>query len=247
MGRGMLKPGGLEKAWKFGERMYDHNLKPAKLLLLPGIMNVRFHLMPLKRMIERAYPVFDVDLQKWGTPLGWVSNLQAHDRNLQTAKTIAGQLTAYRQLHPSAVIDVIGNSAGGGLAGLIVEALPEDIAINRLIMIAPALAFDYPVVQRLLPKVKEFIVNYASPYDLQISVGTKIFGNMDRTFVRGAGSCGFNQENHRLVQIKWHSAMIGHLHFGNHTSYLSPFWQKRYLLPAIDPTTDIKTLLHRII
>jgi hypothetical protein len=49
-------------------------------------MNTAFHLVPLKRMIERAYPFFDVDLRIWGWPLGWVFNLQAYERNRHSAR-----------------------------------------------------------------------------------------------------------------------------------------------------------------
>lgn len=218
------------------------NEQRTKMFLFPGVMNTTFQLRPLKQMIERSFPYFDVELRKWGTCLGWVLNLQAYQRNLQMVRAIAGEVSAYRKQHPNDIIHVAGYSAGGGMAALTVSALPEGITINRLILIAPAISTEFPVVSNLLPRVSEFVVNYASPFDVQISLGTRIFGNIDRTFVRGAGSAGFNSEHPNLVQVKWHLGMLRYLHFGTHTSYLSPLWQRRYLLPSIDPALNAASL-----
>lgn len=158
------------------------------MLILPGIMNVKFHLAWFARLIRRTYPSYDVEIRRWGIPLGSIINLGTHARNQRKAKDIAEALSAHRQRHPEAPIHVVGYSGGGGLAVLVVRALPDGVSINRLLLVAAAILPRYPLAAEILPKVSEFMVNYASRHDWQIAYGTRIFGNMDGTKEPGAGA-----------------------------------------------------------
>ena len=220
----------------------DRRGREGCVLILPGVMNVTFYLAWLKRMIREAYPSYDVDARRWGLPLGWVANLRAYAQNQRTAQAIADELVAYRAQHPNAQIALVGYSGGGGLAVTIAAALPDPVTINRLLLIAPAISPEFPLVQRVLPKVTDFVVNYASRRDLQISLGTTIFGNMDRTKRAGAGAVGFSAQHPKLIQVHWHPGMRRYFHFGYHLSYLAPPWQRRYLLPALDPRMNPDSL-----
>lgn len=218
------------------------NLTRGLVLILPGVMNVTFYLAWCTRMIRRRFSFYEVEARSWGPRLRWIANLRAYDRNRRTAEAIARELAAYRQERPDAIINVIGYSGGGGLAVMVVAALPKPATINRLLLLAPAISPDYPLQQQILPNVTECVVNYASRYDLQIGQGTKIFGNMDGVRGPGAGAVGFGESHPRLVQVHWHTGMLRYLHFGDHLSYLSPPWQRRYLLPALDPGLKAESL-----
>ncbi len=216
------------------------------MIILPGIMNLELPLAWLRRMLVRAYPHCLVTIRPWGRPFGWIFNLQAHERNRVTAAAFGQELAAYRGLHPDARITLVGYSGGGGLAAMIVGSLPEGVTINRLILVAPAISPFHPITDKVLPRVSEFVVAYASRFDLQVGQGTKLFGNMDGIKGKGAGAVGFATEDYKLVQVHWDRGMMRTLHFGDHFSYLSPLWQRHYLVPALDPAMTVRRLREHV-
>ena len=214
-----------------------------KVLILLGAVNTPHHLSGFAEMVRERHPSLDVELRSWGVPLRSVHNLTAYDRNRETARKLAGELADYRREHHDAIIDVVGYSGGGGVAVFVVEALPPDVRIDRLLLVAPAISRAYPLEQQVLPRVREFIVNYASDKDIQVGWGTATFGTIDRVFEACAGHAGFELEHPRLVQVRWNETMRREGHHGNHHSYRSPPWQRKYLLPALDPAVTIEDLL----
>lgn len=193
-------------------------------------------------MLNEAYPQLDVDVRPWGRPLHSLGNLRAYERNLKTAQILADELTPFRRENPKAIIDIVGVSGGGAMALFVLQALPEDVTINRLILIAPAISFDYPVESTVMPHVSEFVINFASPMDLQVGWGTRLFGTMDRRNVKSAGYSGFASEHPNLLQIRWNKSMIRQGHRGNHLGYYSSAWLRKYVLPALDPQADMEHL-----
>lgn len=205
------------------------------LLVLPGVGNTRFHLDGFVTRARQQLPGFTVVVRPWGVPLMTLHNLRAHERNLEVARDIADEIASWRRDHPAAPIYLVGYSGGGGMAVLAVAALAADISIDRLVLVAPAISPDYPVADVLLPKVDEFVVNYASERDLQVGWGTRTFGTIDRVVSDSAGAVGFTADHERLVQWHWSPNARASGHWGNHVAYLGRRWQQAYLLPALDP------------
>ena len=104
---------------------------------------------------------------------------------------------------------------------LVTSALPADVSIDRLVLVAPAISPDYPVASAVLPHVREFVVNYASERDLQVGWGTRTFGTIDRKNTASAGAIGFAVEDERLLQYHWSAADVPFGHAGNHLAYLN--------------------------
>jgi pimeloyl-ACP methyl ester carboxylesterase len=213
----------------------EPNPPPGRVVLFTGVGNLVSNLHGLRGLIEEAHPHWEVDLRAWGPMLRGIGNLEAYERNRATARARADELAAYRRAHPDARITVVGYSGGGGMAVFTVEALPDDVHIDRLILIAPAISPDYPLDELIFPKVKELVVNFASKRDLQVGWGTKTFGTMDRVKTYSAGYSGFTTRHRKLVQIHWSEAMQTTGHAGNHLGYLVPAWQQRYLMPFVEP------------
>ena len=216
-----------------------------RLLILPGVGNTRFHLDGFVDRAQRQLPGFEVEVRPWGVPLVTLHNLRAHERNVATAGTIAKEITAWRALHPDDTFYLIGYSGGGGMAALIVSALPDDVVIDRLILVAPAISPDYPLERTVLPHVREFVVNYASERDLQVGWGTHVFGTIDRKKTPSAGAKGFDTDDVRVLQRHWSTDDEPYGHHGNHTAYLGRRWQNAKLLPAIDPALTAQQVLVR--
>ena len=80
------------------------------------------------------------------------------------------------------------------------------MTVDRLILVAPAISPKYPVETDVLPRVREFVVNYASAKDLQVGWGTQRFGTIDRERTKSAGAIGFDLAHSKLVQWHWSNA-----------------------------------------
>jgi pimeloyl-ACP methyl ester carboxylesterase len=216
-----------------------------RVLVLPGVGNTRFHLAGFVGRAEQQLPEFEIDVEPWGVPFMTLHNLRAHARNVVTAERIAGEITAWRRAHPFETFYLVGYSGGGGMATLVTAALPTDVSIDRLILVAPAVAPDYPLDAAVLPRVREFIVNYSSERDLQVGWGTRTFGTIDRKHTSSAGAIGFDVDHSRLLEHSWSPADEPFGHRGNHLAYLNARWQAAKLLPALDPGLDANAVRAR--
>jgi pimeloyl-ACP methyl ester carboxylesterase len=212
-----------------------------RLLILPGVGNTSFHLAGFVADAEAQLPRFDVEVRPWGVPFMTIHNLRAHDRNTATAAAIAAEIAEWRRANPGAPFYLVGYSGGGGMATLVTAALPEDISIDRLVLVAPAISPDYPLAREVLPHVREYVVNYLSERDLQVGWGTRAFGTIDRKNTDSAGAIGFAV----VLEYRWSSVDLAVGHAGNHLAYLSGRWQAAKLLPALDPSVDPEALRAR--
>lgn len=216
--------------------------RPGRILVLPGVYNTRFQLNGFVERAEERLPDFDVEVRRWGTPLLPLKNLRKHERNVETAASIAAEIAEWREQHPDDPFYLIGYSGGGGIAVLVADALPAGAQIDRLILVAPAISPGYPLESDVLPHVRDFIVNYASERDLQVGWGTRTFGTIDREHVDSAGAVGFALNHPQVVQWFWSPAARALGHRGNHVAYLGKDWQAAALLPALDPEATAETL-----
>ena len=161
---------------------------------------------------------------------------------MATAEEIAADIADWRRANPSAPFYLVGYSGGGGMAALVTAALPDDVSIDRLVLVAPAISPDFPLKSEVLPHVREHVVNYASERDLQVGWGTRTFGTIDRKNTASAGFGGFAFSHERLLEYRWSAADAPLGHAGNHLAYLSGRWQAAKLLPALDPSVGAEAL-----
>ncbi len=216
-----------------------------RLLILPGVGNTRFHLAGFVAAAQAQLPRFAVEVRTWGKPFMTIHNLRAHERNVATAASIAAEIADWRRAYPDTPFYLVGYSGGGGMAALVTAALPADISVDRLVLVAPAISPDYPLATAVLPHVREFVANYASQRDLQVGWGTRTFGTIDRKNTASAGAVGFAAADERLLQYHWSAADVTFGHAGNHLAYLNARWQAAKLLPALDPSIGTEALQRR--
>jgi len=214
-----------------------------KIILLPGISNQNRELRPLADALKAKRPDVAVDAIRWGPPLQLLDNLTDIDANRAVAQQLADEIAAYRRDNPGSFFEIVGFSGGGGLAALIVDALPEGVMIDRLVLVAAAISPEFPVGARLAPHVREVIVNFYSPLDQTVNVGTTLFGTIDRVHTASAGHTGFDIDDPKLVQVRWEPEMIWSGHLGSHVYYQSEAWQRKYLLPWVDPAAPISIMV----
>ena len=206
-----------------------------RIIVLPGIHNTLFHLDGFVQMTRLGLPQFSIDMRRWGTPFFGILNLRASDHNREVAQSIASDIAAWRRENPDALLYLMGYSGGGGVVSLVLEELPDGVVIDRLLLIAPAISRGFDIERHARDHVREFVVNFASEKDLQVGLGTRWFGTIDRRYEYAAGYDGFTTEFPALAQWHWREGDRSFGHRGNHIAYLSRRWQRRFLLPALDP------------
>lgn len=213
-----------------------------RMIVLPGIHNTLFHLDGFIEMARASLPNVQIDRRKWGITLLGIYNLRAEEKNRSTARELAADIAAWRRKHPEKLLYLMGYSGGGGVASLVMEELPDDIQIDRLILIAPAISVDYPIDHYASEHVSDFVINFASTRDRQVGLGTRLFGTIDRKYEYAAGFDGFSARSEKLAQWHWREADRSVGHRGNHVAYLGRRWQHDFLLPAIDPSLSREAL-----
>ncbi len=207
-----------------------------RLIVLPGIHNTLIHLDGFMEMARASLPGFDIERRKWGITFLGIRNLRATDHNVSFARNLAAEIAQWRRENPDELLYLMGYSGGGGVASLVLAELPSDVRIDRAILIAPAISVDFPIVEHAAEHVTEFVINFASRKDIQVGLGTRLFGTIDRKYEYAAGFGGFDTESDRLLQWRWTEAdqQIGH--YGNHVAYLGRRWQRDFLLPVLNPS-----------
>ncbi len=120
------------------------------------------------------------------------------------------------------------------------EALPEEIMLERIILLGPAVSPDYDLTGALTHCRN--LVNFYSDHDwFMAGLATEWFGTMDRKKTATAGSRGFldnegNQlRNGQCMQIPWTPAWRKLGHDGGHSGWLARAWAREVLAPQVDP------------
>jgi pimeloyl-ACP methyl ester carboxylesterase len=217
----------------------DDQTERGLVYMLPGMGgNVEAMGRPYKALrdggVESEIRVLD-----WSRGLAALANLTDYASNLARCAEIAAEIATYHEAYPDAPVDIVGYSAGGGLAVLIAELLPEDCHLRNVVLVHAAISPDYDL-EPALSHIDGELVNFYSPADwLILGVGTEIFGTIDRTYTASAGKTGFNlqravageQSAAKVEQVCWVPEMGREGHFGLHATMFSYDWNKEYVAP----------------
>jgi hypothetical protein len=141
------------------------------------------------------------------------------------AEELAEEVMAYKTAHPARPVYLVGKSGGAGLVLTAAEYLPP-ATLERIILLAPAVAADHDLRPALRATRREIVNFYSLRDHFVLGWGTKQFGTIDRVYGPAAGWRGFvepegcTDADHllygRLVQVAWRPDMILEGNFGNH-------------------------------
>jgi pimeloyl-ACP methyl ester carboxylesterase len=189
--------------------------------------------------VDCAIEIFD-----WVSPWGMLDTLQNENRNRRQADRAASRIAAYQNDYPARPTYVVGQSAGGGLAIWVAEAMPEGHILDRVIVLAPAISPDYDL-SAALTNTREGIVNFHSELDWVIlCLGTSTFGTIDGRLTESAGRMGFTGEamahatadSPPLVQVPWTADMVRYGHVGGHNTSGTPWYVANVVAPYLMET-----------
>ena len=165
-------------------------------------------------------------------------------RNKEQARRIAERIERYAVAHPDRPIWLVGQSGGGGMAVLAMEALSDGVTLEGAVLIAPALWRDHNLCTALR-RVRDRTYHYFSGRDVFfLGLWTHLLGTIDRVHGACAGRTGFRrpagitgeEEKHydsRLVQIDCSRGLWRTGHIGLHLTSSSPKFIREVVAPRI--------------
>ncbi len=136
---------------------------------------------------------FDADtrLYDWTSKSSWITVLQEQERNRAQAERLATEVAAFATDHPERPIFISSDSGGAGPTIWMLEALPSNVNVAAVVLLAPAISPDYDL-SGALRRVRGKMLVFSSPGDtLVLSWGTRTYGTIDGKRVAAAGVHGF--------------------------------------------------------
>jgi hypothetical protein len=132
-----------------------------------------------------------VEVYPWGHGFGrWLADLTDVTNRDAQARSIAEMVKDFKTLQSDEPVFLVAKSGGSGVVVKALELLDQD-AVERVVLLAPALSSTYDL-SRALRAVRHEMVVFWSPLDIFIlGLGTLIFGTIDRVRARSAGLVGF--------------------------------------------------------
>jgi hypothetical protein len=171
----------------------------------------------------------------------WTFSLNpAIDQALRVnARLAAGRLAraieAYKRQYPAGSVNLIGLSAGTGVAIWAVEDLKPGCEVENVILLSSSLWHRYDVGPALR-HIKGKIYNLYSSEDPILAGPMKIFGTIDGVFFEdGAGAVGLHppRGRERVVNIAWRPEFIKYGYYGGHTDVTSPGFVRFAIAPLV--------------
>jgi len=147
------------------------------------------------------------------------------------AKRLARTIEDYCERYPGRPVNLIGLSAGTGVAIWALEDLKPGYSVENVVLLGSSLWHRYDV-SKALRRVKGRIYNYYSPNDPVLAGPMKLFGTVDGVFGdEGAGAVGLHppRDADRVVNIRWEPKFGQYGYYGNHTDATSPRFVQAYI------------------
>ncbi|MCK4342728.1 MAG: hypothetical protein KAY37_13505 [Phycisphaerae bacterium] len=197
----------------------------------PGAGNVDLGDAGVREGLEQAGYRGQVSRLTWS-----VSFNVAIDQTVQPiarlgAKRLAGYIQDYINQYPGREVNVVGLSAGSGVAIWALEALRPKYKVNNVVLLGSSLSENYDV-SKALRHVKGKIYCYYSPNDAVLTQLMKLACTIDGKFgAEGAGAVGLHPPRgaDRVVNIRWRPEFERYGYSGGHMDSTSPAFVRRYV------------------
>ncbi len=162
------------------------------LFHLPGIGgHMRIDRTLTAGLLDAGVPGSETQIYDWtGVDRGLIA-LGNPKRHAEQSKIVADLLLTHIRAHPNEHVTFTSHSAGTGIAVWALEQLPDTVQVDDFVMIASALSPDYDL-SKALRHVRHRAYAFNSLFDtVVLSVGTRLFGTVDRIPSDSAGLGGF--------------------------------------------------------
>jgi pimeloyl-ACP methyl ester carboxylesterase len=185
----------------------------------PGVANVDLGDAGIREGLEKAGYQGQVARVTWSVSFNPVIDQTVRFIARQGAQRLAGCIQDYMDKYPEREVNVVGLSAGTGVALWAVEALKPGYTVNNVVLISSSLSHDYDVSDALR-KIKGGIYNYYSSTDAVLAGPMKVFGTIDGVLlVDAAGAVGLRVPpgaTGRVVNVAWREEFAEYGYVGGH-------------------------------
>jgi pimeloyl-ACP methyl ester carboxylesterase len=200
----------------------------------PGAGNFDFGDLGVRQGLEAAGYQGQVASVLWT-----VSFNPAIDQRLGNARLGAARLARaieqYCDEFPDRPVNLIGLSAGTGVAIWALEDLKPGCSVENVVLLGSSLWNRYDV-SKALRRVNGRVYNYYSSKDFVLAGPMKLVGTIDGVFGEdAAGAVGLRPAggSERIVNIRWEPAFERYGNFGNHTDGVRAPFVEAYIAKHI--------------
>jgi len=217
------------------------------ILHLPGVAGLRGLDRGMGRGLQNGADA-EVEFYDWTCGEWGVAALHAFERNKTQSEEIARRIITFAKANPDRPITLSGHSGGSGLAVWALENLPDDVHVERLIMLAPALSPGYDL-SRALRHVKGKAYAFTSKFDLAVlGAGTRAFGTIDGVHSVASGLIGFSKppgadegQYAKLVPVPYQVRWMKYGNIGDHIGPMCGIFARHVLAGLIRGDESVLT------
>jgi hypothetical protein len=132
------------------------------------------------------------ELVSWETGKGLMADQKASVAYKRSrAKEASDKIEQHREDYPNASVGILGFSAGTAEAVFTLEALPETVQVDHVVLLGASISRDYDMTEAL-KRVRGKVHIVTSTHDHMLSIAMPLSGTADRKFHDpGAGIKGF--------------------------------------------------------
>ncbi len=181
----------------------------------------------------------EVQIYDWTAGHAGLLALTSYDRNQIEAQKIADAIVRIARADPGRRIILTGHSGGAGLAVWALEKLPDEVHVDTLLLLAPALSPQYDL-SKALGHVTGKLYAFSSTMDPVLGIGTRNFGTMDRIKTDAAGRVGFSMPPRadaalyaKLIGVPYDSTWTRYYNAGDHIGAMMRPFARSILAPLL--------------
>jgi pimeloyl-ACP methyl ester carboxylesterase len=171
-----------------------------------------------------------IEIFDWPRKDPGLNALLARQRNEDEAAKLSRKLEEITREDPKQKVRIVCHSGGAGIAVWALERLPDEVKIETLIFVAPALSQRYDL-SKALSHVRGKAYAFTSENDvLVLGAGTSLFGTIDGVKEQAAGMRVFtkpddadDEQYRKLVQLPYRKEWM---EFGNIGDHIGPMDEK---------------------
>lgn len=164
------------------------------------------------------------------------------------AARLANHIETYIDRYPGRPVNLVGLSAGTGVAMWALEDLKSGYKVDNVVLLGSSLSHNYNIA-KALPAIKGKIYVYYSPHDFVLAGPMKLVGTIDgKLGVDGAGAVGLHPptSSGRVVNIAWRKDWKRYGYVGGHMDSTTPRFVEavlsRHLLSPVSREVAVRTL-----
>lgn len=175
---------------------------------------------------------------RWQTGAGFaVDHMSSPEYKRSAAKGLADKIAAHHRKYPGDPIYLGGLSAGCAVVLYALEELPDDVAVDQVVLLSPSVSADFDLAPALR-RVRGRIYAFTSDRDAVLKDLAANFGTADgkRVGTDISGIRGFHGPYGGKVQnIPWRPEFAKYGHNGGHTDVVASAFVQKFVAPLVVP------------